>query len=183
MSCEAALQKAWKDLKKKANAGKRSLKLLNDKYEVNLDNETVFNVSQDSKAKDFVAVLILRYLVKKDTSIGGLTGEWISFRDLEGGSTYYPAFRRGAIEPILKKYGSDISRFLVSAKRAGGSIIDSGDAGAEFNLFEGVPVRLVMWEGSSEFQPEATYLFDKSIKSIFSTEEITAVCCLIAYNV
>ncbi len=57
----------------------------------------------------------------------------------------------------------------------GADNIEMGDAGIEMDVFENVPVRVVVWSGDGEFLPEATILFDRSITEIFPTEDVTAI--------
>ena len=110
------------------------------------------------------------------------SGEWVSFKEIEAGQFYYPAFYEGAIKPIVKKYGTNLQGLASAADRFGGKIINMGDVGIEITAFQDILIRLVLWKGDEEFAPEATMLFDKNITNIFSTEDIAVLARAIAYK-
>ncbi|MGE5308579.1 MAG: DUF3786 domain-containing protein [Deltaproteobacteria bacterium] len=127
-------------------------------------------------AKDFVTILVLHYLQKKLEGLAPLTGVWISFKELESGEQYYPAFRKRSIDLILKKYSSDPSPLEGAAGRLpGGRKGGQGDYSVIADSFPGVPIQVVLWKGDDEFAAEANILFDSSIGAIFCTEDVAVL--------
>ena len=49
-------------------------------------------------------------------------------------------------------------------------------------VFEKVPVQIILWRGDDEFGPEANLLFDRSIARIFQTEDIAVLGGFIAHQ-
>jgi len=104
-----------------------------------------------------------------------LSGEWISFKELESGEAYYPAFRKRAIEPILRKYGSKPEGVFSVLDKGIAQKIGQADAAVTVQAFIGVPIIVEIWKGDDEFGPEANMLFDRSIAKIFCTEDVAVL--------
>jgi hypothetical protein len=125
-------------------------------------------------------VLILHYL-----QAGGLrfpAGNWIAYREIQGASFYFSAFVKRAIDPLKKAFGSHIEGLVKAAGHLGGRPIPAGDAGFEFRLFPRIPVQLILWEGDSEFPPEANILFDETIGDILSPEDVAWLAGMLVYR-
>ena len=183
MPYEAALDKAWTELEKIAGKKDLAVKFLADTYGLNPKERAISSLSCNVPAKDFLKVLLLHYMTGTAKKPFVPSGEWVSFKDIEGGEIYYPAFREGAIKPLLRKYGSDPKGILGAAGRLGGKAVESGDAAVEFGAFEDMKVRVVLWKGDDEFGPEATMLFDKNITSVFTMEDIAVLGRFIVHSI
>jgi hypothetical protein len=181
MTYEAAINKAWEDAAL-LNPGKYiSVKFLGDEYSVDLEQKRVTSLSCNIPAKDFTSILILHYLIKKLN--GGLpapSGEWLSFKELPTGESYYPSFRKRAIEPIIRKYGSHPEGILAVLDRLPAKRVNQGDIGIVLQALEGVAVLVTLWRPDEEFGAEANMLFDKSIAEIFCTEDTVVLAGIIA---
>ena len=180
MSYEVAINKAWEDLAKLNPAQALAVKFLADEYNVDLDNRKVLSLSCNVAAKDLATILILHYLIQKLKGLPALTDAWVAFREFSGIEGYYPTFRARAIEPIIRKYGSNLEGLLEVLDRLPAKKINQGDVGIVIEAFAGVPVLITLWAGDEEFGPEANMLFDKSITSIFCTEDIVVLGGFIA---
>jgi hypothetical protein len=183
MSYEAALEKSWLNLEA-GNPGKTiEVKFFSDEYSVDIGNRKVLSLSCNVAAKEFVSILVLHYLERKLKGLEPLTGEWISFKELESGEIYYPAFRKRAIEPILRKYGTNPQGLFTVLDKGIAQRIDQADAAVKVKAFEGVPVIVEIWKGDDEFGPEANMLFDRSIAGIFCTEDVVVLGGFVAKHV
>jgi hypothetical protein len=180
MSYEAAINKAWEDLAKLNPSKIISLKFLADEYSVDLDEKRVLSLACNAPAKDFTAILILHYLICKFNGLPSLTGEWISFKELSGVEGYLPAFRKRAIEPIIRKYGHKPEMILEALERLPAKKVNQGDVGIVLEAFQGVPVLISLWRPDEEFGPSGNMLFDKSILKIFCTEDIVVLAGFVA---
>jgi hypothetical protein len=171
MSYEAALSKAWSEIGRLSAEKKFSLKFFGDEYSVDASDRKIISLSCNVLAKDFVSILLLHYLERKIQGLPELSGEWISFKELESGESYYPAFRKRAIEPILRKYGSNPQAII----KGSDSKIGNADAEVVKEAFGGVPILVEIWKGDDEFKAEANMLFDRSISQIFCTEDVAVL--------
>ncbi len=175
MSYEAALSKAWLEIERLSIQKNFVVKFFSDEYSVDVPARKVLSLSCNVPAKDFVSILLLHYLEKQLKGLAGLAGEWISFKELESGEAYYPAFRKRAIDPILRKHGSNPQGLFMVLDKGIGRKIDQADAAVEVEAFAGVPILVEIWKGDEEFGPEANLLFDRSIIKIFCTEDVAVL--------
>jgi hypothetical protein len=183
MSYETALKKAWDELAA-LNPGKdASVKFLADEYTLDLTNRELFSLSCNIAAGDYAAILILHYFINRLRGLPQLSSEWISFKELEAGEIYYPAFRKRAIEPLVRKYGKNPEGILWVLEGLAAQKVKEGDVGVSLEVFPGVPALIILWRGDDEFGPEANMLFDKSISKIFCTEDIAVLAGFVAAKV
>jgi hypothetical protein len=180
MSYEAAINKAWEALVGLNLADKASVKFLADEYSLNPKDRRVLSLSCNAPAKDFTAILILHYLACKLKGLPRLTGEWQDFKELSGVEGYADAFRKRAVEPIIRKYGGKPDAILEVLDRLPGKRVNQGDIGIVLEALEGVPALVTLWRPDEEFGPDANILFDKSIKDIFCTEDIVVLAGIIS---
>ncbi len=180
MSYDLAINKAWEELASLNPEKTVSVRFLADEYTVDFEAKKVISLSCNIPAKDFTAILILHYLAAKLKGLAALTDEWMSFKELSGVEGYYPAFRKRAIEPIIRKYGSHPEGMLEVLERLPAKRVDQGDIGIVLEVFAGVPAMVTLWRSDEEFGPEANLLFDRSITQVFCTEDIVVLAGFIA---
>ncbi len=125
-------------------------------------------------------VLILHYMAGSKS--GSPEGRWISYREIPGASFYYSAFVQRAVEPLKKVFGSDAAGLKRAAERLGASEIQEGDSAFELFPFPRVPIRLILWAGDDEFAPEANIVFDRSIGTILSPEDVAWLSGMVVYR-
>ncbi|MBI5145165.1 MAG: DUF3786 domain-containing protein [Candidatus Omnitrophica bacterium] len=180
MGYETALHKAWQDLAELNLDQNTNVKFLADEYTIDLENKRVMSLAGNAAAKDFIAILILHYLKVKLNGLPLLTSEWLDFKELSGVEGYLAAFRKRAIEPIIRKYGQGPEGILEVLERFPAKRVEFGDIGIVLEAFEGVPVLITLWRKDEEFGPEANMLFDKSIIQIFSVEDVVVLAGMVA---
>lgn len=117
----------------------------------------------------YLSILILHYLVTADGS--PLSGEWIAFRHLPGGDIYTEPFRRRAIVPFLKAFGSTPDSFVSAAAALGGIRIEGSGTGMAVPVFPRVPINFTLWPGDDELPASASILFDARAASYLPTED------------
>jgi hypothetical protein len=183
MGYDVALSKAWLELEGVTQDNTLSVKFLVDEYTIDLENKRILSLSCNVPAKDFLSILILHYLTQKLKGLPLISGEWINFRQLDGGQGYYPNFKKRVIGTILRKYGSKPDALLNLTKRFNAQKISLADIAVVLNTFNKVPVLIELWKADNEFGPEINVLFDKSIQEIFCTEDIVVLAEFIAHNI
>ncbi|MFA6384769.1 MAG: DUF3786 domain-containing protein [Candidatus Omnitrophota bacterium] len=176
MAYDAALNKSWDDIKMLSD-GKEpaALTFFSDEYSIDVSGRRILSRSCNVQAKDFVSILLLHYLKAKLEGLPDITGEWVSFKELPGGEAYYPAFRKRAIEPIIRKHGKNPQGIYAALGKTPGKKLKQADAAIVIDAFEKVPLLVEIWAGDDEFAPDANLLFDNSIRKIFCTEDIAVL--------
>lgn len=180
MGYEIAIKKSWEDLANLKPENELSVKFLADEYSIGLDARRVLSLSCNAKAKDFTSILILHYLIQELKGLPQLTGKWLTFRELSGVEGYADAFRKRAIEPIIRKYGKNPEGVKNALDRLPAQESSGGDIGIIIQAFVGAPVLIKFWKADEEFGPDANIYFDSSITGIFCTEDIVVLAGMIA---
>ncbi len=111
-----------------------------------------------------------------------LAGNLISFRELEGGGTFLPAFQKSAIARLVKiAEENSIADINNACLQLGGELGSRGDAGALLHFYPRFPVTVVFWKGDEEIVSSANLLFDETANHYLHTEDIAVVGELVAY--
>jgi hypothetical protein len=149
-----------------------TMNFLGDEFRISISRRTVkFQIGDD--VFSFLAVLLLHYLVNaKDLN---LTGKLLTFRELEGGDIYYPAFCARGINKITQEFGAEPSLLKVAGERLGAKEGKHGDVSIVLEVFPKVPVSVILWEGDDEVSPSSNMLFDSSIKELLPTEDVAVI--------
>ena len=119
------------------------------------------------------SLILLNHLSRANNT--PLEKRLISYRELEDGNVFYPAFYKTAILPlatfISNKPETELNQLCTTL---GGRLIEGADLAAEFNFLPRFPVILKIWYGDDEIPPSANILFDASASNYLHTED-TAV--------
>lgn len=185
IAIEALSQEAAKDIQKRsgfeADAEGIRVPFLNRTYCLRIPGFSFSDTAAEPKDVPIQEqVLILHYL--RAHGLQFPTGNWIAYREIQGASFYFSAFVKRAIDPLKNTFGSNIQGLVKAAERLGGKAIPAGDAGFEFRVFPRIPIQLILWEGDSEFPPEANILFDETIGDILSPEDVAWLSGMLVYR-
>ena len=104
------------------------------------------------------------------------TGKLITFKQVPGGISYYPAFFQRVVSPLAGHFGKQPDLLLRAAAHFGGSKAELGDVSATINGFPHVPITLALWQGDDEVPPSANVLFDANITDYLPTEDVVVLC-------
>ncbi len=122
---------------------------------------------QPAKISD--RILVLHYLLC-DFPIP-VTDELISFRHMDSGQFYLPAFLSRSVRPLVERIGNDLAMLKRNLDRFDWEPVSLGDLGARIHAVGKVFVTLVYRLGDDEFPASADILFDANIKRVYSTED------------
>lgn len=174
MGYEIALELAWDELDRLALPG-CTVPLLWENYQVKAEERAVLKPC-GAPARDMEAVLILHYLIGLCRHGFHITGEWISFKETDGGKLFWPAFKESTIKPLLQSFQRDPEGMMRNlSSRLCGRIVEGGDASVELAILPEIYVRVVFWKGDEELPPEASMLFDRGLTEIYSTEDVAVL--------
>ncbi|MBP7738720.1 MAG: DUF3786 domain-containing protein [Spirochaetes bacterium] len=142
---------------------------------------TVIHRDGDKEVPMWEKILALHYLVRANGAPARC--DQVTFKQLEGGLGYYPAFERRSITPLLEAFGNDMDRLMETGLAAGGIRSSLGDHGLLFRAFPKVDVTFLFWKGDDEFPPSGSVVFDSSISGYLSTEDVAVLCNMIAVRI
>lgn len=184
MSYEISLCRAWDELEKLASAAEYAIDFLADSYDVIVSERKVFLKRSGVAADEVAAVLILHYLIGDLKGGFQSRGEWISFRELQGGKVFWPAFLKSTIEPLAAYLERDPEGLVKNLEtRFAAKHIQGGDVGFEVAAFPGVFVRVIFWKGDEGLPCYVTMLFDRGLAEIYSTEDIAVLLNQVAEKI
>jgi hypothetical protein len=146
---------------------------LNQPYHITFPDVEI--LLEDSKTKVSLKdkILILHYFtLAKGTPA---TGILITYKQLPGGISYFPAFSQRAIAPFINHFGKNPELLIKAAAKLGGREANYGDVSVTVNAFDHVPITLVLWRGDEELAPNGNILFDANISDYLSTEDVTVL--------
>ncbi|TWH49402.1 DUF3786 domain-containing protein [Sporomusa sp. KB1] len=181
-----AYDKGWRDLKKKVPeeiVSRRSVSycssnrqftmpFFNSEYILDCDNETITRKTDGQIPEIIASIIILNYLSFSDTS-PELDQKWVSLKEIpNGGALFYPAFRKNAVEVLIRTFGNQTQELLTCAAALGGQPASLGSASVVFHAFPEIPICAVMWEGDEEVRANATVLYDPSIAYLLHIESL-----------
>ncbi len=156
------------------DSNKIIIKYLNQPYLITLPDVEISLRDSEEEAPLKDRILILHYLtLAKGTPA---TNRLITFKQLPGGASYFPAFSQRAIKPLLNHFGKEPELLTDAAAKLGGYKANYGDVAITINAFPRVPITFALWRGDDEFPPRGGIMFDASISDYLSTEDITVLC-------
>jgi hypothetical protein len=121
----------------------------------------------------YARILMLRYL--GEGRYIEPTGRYIAYNELPWGGVYETNFQGRVIGRFLREFGRDpgaFKRIMEGSPGLGAEPEDAGDIGYRFVFMNGLPMRIIMWEGDDEFPASAQLLYDETVVFAYSAEDI-----------
>ncbi len=118
-------------------------------------------------------ILIIRFLVNANPVPE--SHKYITFKEIDGGHVYYPAFLKTSINCLISNFGNDIKTFESVMEKIGSTKLNMGDCSYKIRFINDTYVVYVVWEGDDEIEPSGNILFDSNIKYYFNAEDIAVV--------
>lgn len=157
-----------------------ALEYLSRPYQVTLPDIEISLEDSEEEVPLVDKILVLHYLIQAKGTPA--SNKMIGYKELPGGSVYVPTFTKRAIKPIIEHFGKEPDRLVDVAAAIGGRKADYGDVAVTIDAFSRVPIMLVFWRGDEEFPPEAKFIFDSTISDYLTTDDVNAVCGIIAWK-
>jgi hypothetical protein len=155
------------------------LPILNLKYLIVPGELKIFCLRGDlcveEKYRDYFFLMALLYLL--NAREGEPSRQWISEKELKGGTTFFRGPHALRTDEIRQAFGKDPAKFLRAGEGLGGTKLLFGDNAFALNVFPKVPIGLVLWKEDEEFPSQVTVLFDSTIQNHFSLD---GIWCLVA---
>jgi hypothetical protein len=148
---------------------------------VTLDPPEVIHLDEGPEIPLPEQALVMHYLARADGR--PVTGEWITYREVESGEFYWSAFVKRAKAPLVGFFGHQPEKLLELAPKVGGRETDhSADVTVIVRAFPRVDLLLQLWRGDDEFPADGNILFDRSVGGYLSTEDIALTAGLPIYK-
>ena len=112
---------------------------------------------------------LLRYLLGSRTVAWG--GQWKTFREMPWGEMYIKPYTGRVLTRAAYTFGTRVAAFRAACEKLGALPLPNGDAGYEFTLVGDYRMRILVWEGDDEFQPNAQVLYSDNFADGFAAED------------
>ncbi|HEX3031372.1 MAG TPA: DUF3786 domain-containing protein, partial [Bacillota bacterium] len=123
-------------------------------------------------------LIMLNYLGRADGT--PLTRIPISYRELENGQVFFPAFQRESIQPLASRFAANQKDQLTYAFQTLGAQMDSqADVSGLFWFLPRFPVQVKIWLPDEEMGGSANILYDAAANCYLHTEDIAVAGNLI----
>ena len=126
-----------------------------------------------SETASNIRILLGRLLM--EGAITAARGKLLAYTDMPWGNVYAQQFRGRCILRLAGIYGNNIPGFRSACEGLGGVAAASGDVSYDLPFLQGLTVRLILWEGDDEFQPQAQILFSDNTPDAFRAEDNAVV--------
>ncbi len=151
-----------------------TLSVWGDEYAIHPYEQIIDRISNNFQSPhEYLYVFIIHYLLKSKEA--ELCNEWISEKDIPGGSTFFRGPHEIPTSLISSRYSSDIEGFRKVCVQLDGIPLDMADAAYVFRITPRIPVAVLYWDGDDEFPPESKILFDKSVTEHLALDIIFAL--------
>ena len=112
---------------------------------------------------------LLRYLLESKQT--PWQGTWKTFREMPWGEMYIKPYTGRVLTRAAFTFGTRVAAFRAACEKLGALPLKNGDAGYEFTLVGDYRMRVLVWEGDEEFQPNAQVLYSDNFASGFAAED------------
>lgn len=118
-------------------------------------------------------IMLIHYLYQSSNT--PLTGKWVPYRELKGSGSYYGAFVRYGINPLIEFFADKGQLFLQAGESLAGKPFSYGEQGLVFPVLPNIPLAIVLWEKDDELEGSANILFDFSATEQIHVEDLAAL--------
>jgi hypothetical protein len=101
-----------------------------------------------------ICLTALLYLLHLDTA---LLGPPLSPLELLGGATFFRGHHGLPDGPLEQRFGQDAAGFLAAGDRLKAETRPAGDAALAMQVFPGLTVEVILWQGDDEFPPQVSF--------------------------
>lgn len=152
--------------------------VLDKLYRVTERGKKIVDAETGEEPTLWLQIVLLHYVL---TATGEpLRRRDITFRELDGGQFYYDTYHARVIRPVLKEFGNEVERFLAAGKAIGGGPSGHNATSLRFRALPLVPITYVYWKGVEDFRADLQVLYDESISSYLSTEDVVVLSTIVS---
>ncbi len=185
MGCAAPNPLHWQDLRARQAAGLLAhpglepaatgpgytLAFLDARYRIDPQAERVERMAPAGPPpSQELQILLIRYLTAE--LAGGLSGDFISEKELPGGATFFRGPHALPVGPVVERFGTDLDGFAARCRALGASPADCGDRGFRLEPLPRLVLIYGLWRADDEFPAAASVLLDRALARWFELDMI-----------
>jgi hypothetical protein len=118
----------------------------------------------------------LMYLVKMDPA---LLGPGTSPLEMPGGATFFRGHHGIPSGPLEERFGRDVAGFVAAGKTLHGKVGSTGDASIALEVFPGLVVEVILWQGDEEFPAQVSFTVPAHLDKVWFLDAIWGLLNLV----
>jgi hypothetical protein len=118
----------------------------------------------------------LLYLLRLDTRS---LGPPLSPLELAGGATFFRGHHGLPHAPLEERFGQDAAAFAAAGEGLHGEIRAAGDAAVALQVFPGLTVEVILWQGDEEFAPQVSFTVPAHLDQFWHLDAVWGLLSLV----
>lgn len=103
------------------------------------------------------------------------SGEMVPFRRVKRAGPFEAAYRRTILEPFAARFSGHVPELRRAFQKMKAAPLAQGDASGRLEVYPGLCVDVIFWDGDDEFPAQANMLFDFNITDYMHEENVVMV--------
>lgn len=103
------------------------------------------------------------------------SGELVPFRSVKRVYPFESAYRRSILDPLCEYFTGHVPQLKRALEVLHAQPMRQGDASGRLDVFPGLQVAVLFWDGDDEFPAQANMLFDSNITDFMHEENVVLV--------
>lgn len=142
-------------------------------YRIDLDRKRVSCDGPDpAGSPELLGIFLVNCLLQASGAVAGT--DWISEKDLAGGTGFFRGPHRLPTELITDRFANDLGAFGERCRQLGGSRLDLADCSFAFRAAPWSAFAVLYWRGDDDFPPESRILYDRGSVTSLALDTIYA---------
>lgn len=103
------------------------------------------------------------------------SGEMVPFRKVKRAGPFEAAYQRTILAPFAERFTGHVAELAQAFRRLNARPLVQGDASGRLEVYPGLCVDVIFWDGDDEFPAQANMLFDSNITDYMHEENVVMV--------
>ncbi len=149
-------------------------------YLIRPEKEEIKAMAPATTGHEYFSVFLINYLLAEKPTKP--QGEWISEKDLTGGTTFFRGPHAIPTHQISETFGNDLVALKKKSESLQGEPLDLADIAFAFEVIGAIKIALLYWIGDEDFPAEAKLLIDRSVSGALQLDVVYALLCDTCYR-
>ncbi len=149
------------------------LTYLKTPYRIDRATGWIEKIENPSEKLEFSTIMALYHILYYPIKNPKVSGNWVAFRDVRRMGGFEKAFQQQFLGPVVPLLSGKVDALKALAQRMDFPLLPHGDVSFLAELFPGLCLKVIFWDGDEEFPSQLSILFDENI--IDFTHEETVI--------
>lgn len=103
------------------------------------------------------------------------SGKWVPFRQIREAACFERAYKKSAVDPVVKYFSGKTDLFSQAARALGGKPVPYGDAGFQINPLPQIGLQYIFYDRDEEFEASCNILFESTVTWWIHPESVPTI--------